>query len=176
MNVWERAGIRGYAQAVVTKEEIIKLKDLPLSRLRDIAQGQLQLAKEAFSKASNVPWYSGLYIRFINNTRWNPYVRQIQDAEESFQAGESAQTEEEKRRHYLSAYTVARVAVSQIAREANFGETGFVYLADELGRTIVETTKPYLRGAAQVGEEVLTAVKWGLGIGLVLFLVRETRR
>lgn len=176
MNVWERAGIRGYAQAVVARDEILRLRELPLLKLRETAHGQLQLAKDAFSKASETAWYAGLYIRFLNHVRWGPYVKQIQDAEESFEAGENAQTEAEKRQHYLTTYTVSRVAVSQIAKEAQFGETSFVYLIEDAGRALVETAKPYVQSAAQVSDGVLTAAKWGLGIGLALLLLREMRR
>ncbi len=176
MNVWEHASLRGYAQALTPKEEILKVRAWPVAKIRDLAAGQLKLAKDAFAKAASVAWYAGLYIRWINDTRWGPYLKQIQDAEESFQAGENAQTDEEKRQHYLSAWTVSRLAVSQIAKEADFGETGFVYLAEDTGRAIASTATPFLSSAGDKADEILKVMKWGLGLGLALYILRELRR
>lgn len=176
MNVWYRAGLRGYAQALTSKQEIATVRSWPTNKLRDLAQGQIKLAKDAFAKASGVAWYEGLYVRYSNHVRWGPTSKQIDDAEESFKAGDDSQVEAEKREHYIAAWTVARLAVSEIAKEAQFGETSFIYLAEETGRAIATAAKPYVDNALNAGEDVLTAIKWIGGIGLLIFILRETRR
>ena len=82
MSVWYRAGLHGYAQAMTSKEEISTVRSWPTSKIRDLAQGQIKLAKEAFTKASGVAWYEGLYVRYSNHVRWAPTSKQIDDAEE----------------------------------------------------------------------------------------------
>lgn len=176
MNVWYRAGLHGYAQAMTSKQEIANVRSWPTSKLRDLADGQLKLAKEAFAKASGVAWYEGLYVRYSNHVRWAPTSKQIDDAEESFKAGDASQVEAEKRDHYIAAWTVARLAVSEIAKEAQFGETSFIYLAEETGRAISTAAKPYVEQVINAGGDVLTAIKWIGGIGLIIFILRETRR
>lgn len=176
MNVWYRAGLHGYAQALTSKQEINTVRSWPTIKIRDLAQGQVKLAKDAFAKASGVAWYEGLYVRFSNQVRWGPTSKQIDDAEESFKAGDASQVDAEKRDHYIAAWTVARLAVSEIAKEAQFGETSFIYLAEETGRAISTAAKPYVDKATEVGEEVLTAIKWIGGIGLIVLILRESRR
>lgn len=175
-NVWYRAGLRGYAQALTSKEEIAKVKGWSTAKLHELAEGQIKLAKDAFAKASDVAWYQGLYIRWINDTRWGPFLKQIQDAEESFTAGDKAASDTEKRDHYISAWTVARLAVSGIAKEAGFGETGFTYLAEDLGRALETAAQPYVKRAEQLGGDVLTALKWSVGITVALWVLQQTRR
>ena len=175
-SVWYRAGLRGYAQALTSKEEIAKVKGWSTAKVRELADGQVKLAKDAFAKASDVAWYQGLYIRWINDTRWGPFLKQIQDAEESFKAGDSAQSDTEKRDHYISAWTVARIAVAGIAKEASFGETGFIYLAEDLGRAVETAARPYAQRAEQLGADVVTAIKWSVGITVALWLLQQTRR
>lgn len=176
MSVWYRAGLHGYAQALTSKQEIETVRSWPTSKIRDLAQGQIKLAKDAFTKASGVAWYEGLYVRYSNHVRWAPTSKQIEDAEESSKAGDASQVEEEKRDHFIAAWTVARLAVSEIAKEAQFGETSFIYLAEETGRAISTAAKPYVDMAINTGEDVLTAIKWIGGIGLIIFILRETRR
>lgn len=176
MNVWYRAGLHGYAQALTSKQEITTVRSWPTSKIRDLAQGQIRLAKDAFAKASGVAWYEGLYVRYVNHVRWGPASKQIDDAEESFKAGDAAQAETEKRDHYIAAWTVARLAVNEVAKEAQFGETSFIYLAEETGRAVATAAKPYVDKAVNAGEDVLTAIKWIGGIGLVILILRETRR
>lgn len=176
MNVWYRAGLHGYAQALTSKQEITTVRSWPTSKIRDLAQGQIRLAKDAFAKASGVAWYEGLYVRYLNHVRWGPASKQIDDAEESFKAGDASQVEAEKRDQYIAAWTVARLAVSEIAKEAQFGETNFIYLAEETGRAISAAAKPYVDKAASAGEDVLAAIKWIGGIGLIVWILRETRR
>lgn len=176
MSVWYRAGLHGYAQAMTSKQEIATVRSWPTNKIHDLAQGQIKLAKDAFTKASGVAWYEGLYVRYSNHVRWAPTAKQIDDAEESLKAGDSSQVESEKRDRYIAAWTVARLAVSEISKEAQFGETSFIYLAEETGRAISTAAKPYVDKAANVGEDVLTAIKWIGGIGLIIFVLRETRR
>lgn len=155
------------AKALVSKEEILKVKSWPLNKIRDLANGQIELAKRAFTKASDIAWYQGVYMRWINNTRWSPYLQQIKDAEESFIRGENSNIDFDKKEHYISAWTTAKLSVVGISKEADFGETNFTYLADDLSSAAKKALTPYAEQAANISK-LITVGLIGIG-GLFLY-------
>jgi len=148
------------APGQLTRAAEIKLvKSWPLDRVRELARGQIQRTKDAFEKASDVPWYTDPYLRVINRIRWGPSLKMIEDAEESYAHALTLSSEAEKKESFVSAWTIARLALTAIAKEAKFGETGYIYLAEDLGRAAVDAAAPYVK---QVGQ--------GLELGLWVVL------
>lgn len=147
------------APGQLTRAEQIKLvRTWPLDRVRDLAKGQIQRTKDAFEQASDVPWYTGLYLRWINHVRWGPSLKMIADAEDSYAHAQERATEADKKESYISAWTTARLALTAIAQEAKFGETSYVYLAEDLGRAAIDAAAPYVKQVGQGVELALWAV------------------
>lgn len=138
------------APGQITRAEQIKLvRAWPLDKVRDLARGQIQRTKDAFEAASDVPWYTGIYLRWVNHVRWGPSLKMIDDAEESYAHAQERASDAEKKESYISAWTTARLALSAIAKEAKFGETSYQYLAEDLGRAAVDAAEPYVKQAGQ---------------------------
>ena len=175
VTVWERASMQGYAQAIIPKDTLDRVQGWPVEKLHTLAEGQLAFGKRALEQASHVAWYQGLYVRWVNHTRWGPFVRQLADAESTLRTGEGSQKPEDQRKHYLASWMVSRNAAMEIAHEASLGETSFVYVLKDLTTQAAEAAKPVLDGAAKLGQGLSASVKWGVGIALALLILREAR-
>lgn len=154
---------------LTSKDEFRLVRSWPLDKVRDLARGQLERTKAALEQASGVAWYTLLYTRVMNHIRWEPFFKEVEAAEETFKRAEASPTDSEKKERYISAWAQARLALAHIAEEANFGETGFVYLAEDLARAVAEAAKPYVDSARE-GIGSLGWLLFGLG---VLQLVRR---
>jgi len=176
VDVWKRAGLRAQAEVATPKFDSQTVSQWPLAKIREIAEKQIKITKESFEIASEVAWYEGLYVRYKNHKRWGPYLDKIKSAEKAFQEGEAAQTELEKRKLYLEAWSVSRLASEEIHKEAHMGPTTYASVALDIGKSVRDSAQPLLRGAKELGDNVASAIKWGVGLGLVLLLLNQTRK
>jgi hypothetical protein len=154
------------AQALIPRSEIERVRALSLTQLRSLAAGQIKKAQQAWEKASGVAWYQGLYVRWLNSVRWKPEAQSIAEAEELLALGDRESTDADRRTRYTSAWTRARLAVDDIAKEAGFGPTDFYFIADvaaDEAKRIYADLKPQI-------DTGLVWVKWGVLGGVALWL------
>lgn len=154
------------AQALIPRSEIERVRALPLTQLRSLAAGQIKQAKDAWEKASGVPWHAGLYVRWVNSVRWKPEAESITEAEDLLALGDRESVEADRRTRYTAAWTRARLAVDDIAKEADFGPTDFYFVADvaaDEAKRIYSELKPQI-------DTGLGWVKWGVIGGVALWL------
>lgn len=175
-DVWQRAGLRAQAEVSIPKLDFDSVSQWPLGKIREIAEKQIKITKESFEIASEVAWYEGLYVRYKNHKRWGPYLDKIKAAEKAFKEGEAAPTEQEKRKLYLEAWSVSRLASEEIHKEGHMGPTTYASVAVELGKSVKESAQPLIKGAQELGDSVASALKWGVGLGLVFLLLNQTRK
>lgn len=176
LDVWQRAGLRAQAEVSIPKIDFQTVSQWPVGKIREIAEKQIKLTQESFEIASEVAWYEGLYVRYKNHKRRGPYLEKIKAAEKAIKDGDSAQTEPEKRKFYLEAWSVSRLASEEIHKEGNMGPTTYASVAVELGKTVKDSAQPLIKGAQELSDSVASAIKWGVGLGLVLVLLNQTRK
>lgn len=175
-DVWQRAGLRAQAEVSIPKLDFETVSQWPLPKIREVADKQIKLTKESFEMASEVAWYEGLYVRYKNHKRWGPYLDKIKAAEKALKEGDAAQTEPEKRKLFLEAWSVSRLASEEIHKEGNMGPTTYATVAVELGKSVKESAQPLIKGAQELSDNVASAIKWGVGLGLALLLLNQTRK
>lgn len=154
------------AQALIPRIEVDRIRALPLTELRRLADGQISRAKDAWEKASGVAWYQGLYVRWLNSIRWKPEAQSIAESEELLKLGDREASEADKRTRYISAWSRARLAVDDIAKEAGFGATDFYFgaaVAVDEGKRIARDLQPQI-------DTGLRWVKWGVIGGVALWV------
>ena len=120
--------------------DITRLSELEkgsVEQLRQVAGAELAKAQAAFKEAKGLAWTSYLSLpllalsKLTEARRWSPIAKLIEDSETSLATGDSASSEEEKRRSYAAAWSSARIAQGAILREAGEGKTGVAAILKE---------------------------------------------
>ena len=163
--------------------DIARLSELEkgsVEQLRQVAGAELAKAQAAFKEAKGLAWTSYLSLpllalsKLTEARRWSPIAKLIEDSETSLATGDSASSEEEKRRSYAAAWSSARIAQGAILREAGEGKTGVAaILKEEIKLTgadpeqLTDTARQAGKKVADAAEGLGSLVKWTVvGIGL----------
>ena len=166
-----------------TASESARLGELQkgsIDQLRQAAHTELSKTQAAFKEAKGLAWTAYLNLPMLalstltEARRWNPIAQLIEDSEKSLATGDSATSEEEKRRSYAAAWSSARIAQGAILREAGEGKTGVVAILKEEAKLtgadpdqIASTAREAGKKATEAAEGLGSLVKWTVvGIGL----------
>ena len=175
MSVWARAQA---AVPMPPKTDLATVSAWPVPKIREIAEKQIKLTKESFEMASEVAWYEGLYVRWKNHQRFGPYLDKIKKTEILMKEGDSAVTDEAKRKSYLDAWQQSRQISEQLHSEFQIGLTSYAMVAGDVakdvGKSVTQAKNTLVAGATELGENVATYLKWGVGIGLAVLLISRT--
>ncbi len=175
MSVWARAQA---AVPMPPKTDLATVSAWPVPKIREIAEKQIKLTKESFEMASEVAWYEGLYVRWKNHQRFGPYLDKIKKTEILMKEGDSAVTDNDKRKSYLDAWQQSRQISEELHKEFSIGNTSYATVAGDVAKdvshTVTQAKNTIVAGANELGANLASALKWAAGVGLVVLLLRET--
>ena len=150
---------------------LVALQQAGLAPLRQSADAELKKAKAAFEAARGVSWTAFITVplfvlsKIADYRRWRPISDLIGQADASLEAGDKAESDDEKRRSYSAAWTTARSAQAAILRESGDGKTGVLDILKEES-TAAGVDPERVKDAARQAGQSLTGAADRLGSAL----------